>query len=618
MKKRIAEGFIVSFLLVLSLFFASCSHISVQAEDLIEHPSPTSLMNRVSEAIAEYCGENADLVYPSDGKNINPILFKDLNNDGVDEVVVLFRNPEFTPNNSELVNIKIFSDDGENFIPMFDIQGGWYDIGKIEISDIDGNGVSELIVGYQNLDIDRRLSVYSFDFESKVCTKMRDDQYTDWTIADINNDGIDDVVLIYSNDIQNSSLAIAYKPGCSADENPLDYTALGLGGDFYKMTVAKDTLGNNYIIVSSKYGTLLSATEILSWDPLKMSMDNISYSLSKTRNPFSTSDKANDNTDPQNEGDTVSISELIQSPVKNLFYNFCSYGRYVPEDVDGDGLVEFPMCYEFDEAYLQYTLSIGKEKRKYRYNWYRYETDSERFATSNVYRSDYNDYVFLINDSWNFDNVFIESNSELCNFYYMKDDLKHDISGHSEKATLLFRIRKSTAEIEASDGTIPLTAYKGLYYYIEINPDLSSEEKAIIPPVKELQKAFVCEYYPKLINTFDSYISDYHNYIFVIDENWDFDDVYAFESYNRDFVFYHISDPEYLYTENSSMKIPIFTIKTSPSKIKEDEYTVNLECVNNVCYYIEINPNLSEDIRSVIPSAEELREAFILTMISAS
>ena len=620
MKKRITEGFIVSFLLVLSLFFASCSHIDMQAEDLIEHPSPTSLMTRVTDAIAEYCGENAVLVYPSAGKYINPIIFNDLNKDGVDEVIVLFRNAESNLKNSELVNISIFSDDGEKFFPIFEIQGGWYDIGKIEISDLDGDGVSELVVGYQNLDIDRRLSVYSFDFNTQTYTKMRDDQYTDWVVTDINNDGIDDVVLIYNNDIQNSSLAIAYKPGCSANENLLDYTALGLGGEFYKMTVAKDSSGNNYIIVSSKYGTLLSTTEILSWDPLKLSLDNVSYSLGKSRNPFHAVETQSMESDILlTDGDPVGFSELIQSPVKNLFYNFCSYGRYVPEDVDGDGLVEFPMCYEFDEASLQHTLSIGKEKRKYRYSWYRYETDSDNILSSDIYRSIYHDYVFLIDGSWDFDRVFvIESNNELCNFYYMADSSQDGDSNKAESAVLLFRIRTSTAEMELSENIIPLESYKGLYYYIEINPDLTTEAKSVIPSASELKSAFLCEYSPKLINIFDSYISDYYNYIFIIDEDWAFDDVYVFESYNRDFVFYYIKDAEYLYTENSTMKIPIFTVKTSDTKVEEDEYTVNLKCVNNVCYYIEINRELSEEVRSVIPSAEELRNAFILTMISAS
>ncbi len=617
MKKRIAEGFIVSFLLVLSLFFTSCSHINMQAEDLIEHPSPTSLMKRVTDAIAEFCGESSVLVYPSNGKNINPILFNDLNRDGTDEVIVLFRNSELTPNHSELVNISIFSDNGERLVPMFEIEGGWYDIGKIEISDLDGNGVSELIVGYQNLDIDRRLSVYSFDFETQTTSKMRDDQYTDWVVTDINNDGNDDVVLIYNNDIQDSALAIAYKPGCREPENTLDYTALSVGGDFYRMTVAKDSLGNNYILVSSRYGALLSTTEILSWDPLKLSLDNISYSLGKAKNPFHISENSEQGSELMlSEGDTVDIAEFIQSPVENLFYNFCSYGRYVPEDVDSDGLVEFPMCYEFDESALQHTLSIGKEKRKYRYSWYRYETDSDRIRLSSKHKSLYHDYAFIIDEAWDFDRVFvIESNNELCNFYYMSDSSE---TTQPENAILLFRIRTCMAEMETSENVIPLASYRGLYFYIEINPDLTQEAKDIIPSANELKNAFICEYTPKLINTFDSYISDYHNYIFIIDEDWAFDNVFVFESYNRDLVFYYLEDTEYLYTENSSMKIPMFKIKASDTQVEEDEYTVNLKCVNNVCYYIEITPDLSESVRDVVPSVEELKEAFVPTMISAS
>ncbi len=617
MKKRITEGFIVSFLLVLSLFFTSCSHLNVQAEDLIGNPSLSGFSERVMLAVNEFCGEDTVLVYPTDGKNSNPIIFNDMNNDGKDEIIVLFRNDSGGAANSNLVNVKIFTDDGESLYPMFDIQGGWYDIGKIEIADIDGDEVSELVVGYQNLDIDNRLSVYSFDFQSQTVSKLRDDQYTDWVVTDINNDGIDDVVLIYINDIQNSALAIAYKPGCGEGENTLDYTALGTGGEFYKMTVARDSFGSNYIIVSSKYGTLLSSTEILSWDPLRLTFDNISYSLGKTQNPFLSVESSYD--DQELDTFLADISDLIQSPVENLFYNFCSYGRYVPDDVDSDGLVEFPMCYEFDEASLQYTLSIGKEKRRYRYSWYRYETDSDKIMSSYVYRSIYHNYTFIIDDKWDFERVFvIESSDDVCNFYYVPQNINVDVYGASESSVLLFRIRGSASEVEMSENVLFLDSFRGMNYYAEINPDLSDEAKAILPSKDVLKEALVFEYKPKLINTFDSYISDYHNYIFVINENWDFDNVYVFERYNRDLVFYYVEDPEYLYTENPKMKIPIFTIKTSSEEVEDDEFTVNLECINNIYYYIEINPDLSGSLRNVIPSEEELKEAFIPAMISAS
>ena len=623
MKKRFSEGFFISFLLVLSLFFTSCSHINGNGEDLISTPEPNEIMTKVINAVREYCGENAKLVYPYGGKNINPISFYDINGDGVDEIIVLYRNSDVSSKNSEFVNITVFSDNEGALEPFVTIEGAWYDIGKFEVSDLDGDGICELIVGYQNLDIDSRLSVYSFDFEEKTYTRLRDDTYTDWVLTDINNDGFEDVVLIYINNIQGTAMAIAYKPGCCEDENPLDYVALGKGGDFYKMTVATDSTGNNYILVSSKHGTLLSSTEILSWNPVNYTFENVSYSLGRIENTFHViglePEFENPSEDETVDSDIWGSLEVLQSPVENLFYNFCSFGRYVPSDVDGDGLTEFPMCYEFDETSLQYTMTIGKEKLKYRYNWFQFETASDSVTSADVYRSIYNDYVFIVNENWNFNRVYaIESNSNYCNFFYMSDVNDEDMTGKPEKEVLLFSIVSSRNKMQTTENLFYLSYFRGMYYYLAINPEITESHSNILPPVEELKNAFVCDFTSKLINTFDSYISDYHNYIFIINDSWKFDKVSVFESYNRDFVFYYIVDQNYLFTENDKMKIPMFSIKSSEVPVSDSKTIVSLASANNTYYYIEINPGLSEEVLSVIPPAEELKEAFVMAMITAA
>ena len=618
MKKLFAGGLFISFLLVISLFFTSCSSIGASSDSL-GVPSANEDMQRIQNAVIKWFGFEEVLTYPLGGKNITPIAYHDMNGDGTEEVLVFHRSVSDTTLNGSLVRISVFVERDSELVLVMSIQPGWYDINKYEISDLDGDGVSELIVGCQNLDTDKRLSVYSFDESLQNYERLRQDQYTDWLITDINNDGLDDVVLIYNNNVHKTAFATAYKPGCGEDENILDYMALGVGGEFYSMISACDSKGNNYVLVSSKHETMLSSVEILCWDPLNRTVSNVSYSSGKGNNPFNTSESAynvGNNGYMSSVSDYISATEtteVIQSPVDNLFYNFCTYGRYVPSDVTNDGLIEFPMYYELNESNLQHALSLGKEQIKYRYSWYRFESDIEAFNVENYYRSTYHRYIFNIDDSWGFDRVYIfETNNNFCNFYYIPEDV------NSNTTVLLFRIRAVQTEVSIDENIIPLTVSDGYNYYIEINPDIPDEYRSVIPSARELKDAFICEFRPQLINVFDAYISNYHNYIFIVDEFWNFNDIAVFENYNKDLIFYYIVEPDYLFTENEEMKIKLFTIKTSTEKISEDRYTVPLAHFNNLYYYAEINEEVPLKYKNFIPVAQSLKNSFVPAMITAA
>ena len=62
----------------------------------------------------------------------------------------------------------------------------------------------------------------------------------------------------------------------------------------------------------------------------------------------------------------------------------------------------------------------------------------------------------------------------------------------------------------------------------------------------------------------------------------------------------------------------MFTIKTSASKVKASDTVIPLSKGNGLYYYIELNPDVPEELKNnVIPSAEELKDSFILTMVVA-
>ena len=460
MRKRFTERVIVSFLLALSLFFTSCSHINVQTEDYLKEPANVQQTDRILTSVYEFCGEESDLVYALSGQNINPIVLNDLNGDGNNELIVLYRNATKHPDNDDRVNIMILTDDGESVSSLFDIEGIGYDVERYLIADLNNDGCLELIVGYQIVENSKVVFVYSFDFENNEFTACVNTQYTDFVLTDMDLDGKEDIVLVYYNHVRNETYANVIK--CLRDGSiylsSLSDTPMSVSGGMYKMTVSKDSSGKSAVLVSSKQKTYLSSIEVLTWNDRYGFITNLSY--------------ADENVLP---GTNVSSS-------------YCSFGRFIPMDINNDGYIEIPICYRFDEINLQYELNQGKETSKYLYSWYRYETNYGLVKVLDSYISETNNYIFIIKDNWSFSRVkAFETYKKDLLFYYIDEK---DYSANEK--ILLFTIKTSSRSVKEDSNIIPLSKNNGTYYYIELNPDVPENiRETVIPTAEEFRDAFV-------------------------------------------------------------------------------------------------------------------------------
>jgi len=463
MRKLFAEGIIVSFLLVVLLFFSSCSHINVQTEDYLKKPSDKQQTERVLDSVYKYCGETAELVYALSGQNINPIVFNDLNGDGNNEIIVLYRNSSKHPDNDDRVNIMILTDDGESVYSLFDIEGIGYDVERYLISDLDGDGCSELILGYQIIENSKVVYVYSFDFVENSFKTCVNAQYTDFVLTDIDSDGKNDIVLVHYNRVRNETVSNVIKclENGSIYLSSIVDTQMSSSGGIYKMTVSSDPSGKTAVLVSSKQKTYLSSTEVLVW--------NDSYG--KLINS--------------------SLAQTNVLPDTNIGINYCSFGRFIPTDINEDGYIEIPICYRFDEMNWQYELNQGKEYSKYLYGWYRYEVDKGLVKVLDSYISEKNNYVFIIQDDWSFSKVeAVETYKTDILFYYVKD--RNYYSKNEDERYLLFTIKTSTSKVKETSFIIPLVRNNDLYYYIELNPELPEDIKNdILPTTEDLKESFI-------------------------------------------------------------------------------------------------------------------------------
>ena len=75
---------------VLALFFAGCSPMETNVENLIVPPKLEGEMRPVQEALEASVGRDITLRYPVSGEYHSAIVMKDLNGDGTDEAVAFY------------------------------------------------------------------------------------------------------------------------------------------------------------------------------------------------------------------------------------------------------------------------------------------------------------------------------------------------------------------------------------------------------------------------------------------------------------------------------------------------------------------------------------------------
>jgi hypothetical protein len=127
------------------------------------------------------------------------VQVKDLDGDGVDEALAFFS----APGRENPLEIHIFRKNGDDYQNVDVISGVGAAIESVRYLDMNGDGVTELAVGWQMSTALQRLAVYSLRDLQHV--RIAGADYTWLAVCDINEDGGDDVIAV--------RLATAETPG---------------------------------------------------------------------------------------------------------------------------------------------------------------------------------------------------------------------------------------------------------------------------------------------------------------------------------------------------------------------------------------------------------------------
>ena len=190
----------------IALTLCGCDIFSAETAELLSPPELTGDLLPINTAIKESVRASYTLEYPSRGNYRSAIIQHDVNKDGTLEAFAFYSTLE---RETTKMNINAIANKGEKWVSVAiqSIVAGGVD--RIEFSDLDADGIDEILVGWEIYGTsERKVAVYSLG--EKSLTQRLLEQYTHFTYCDLDEDGKQEVFIVNSSPAESRNTAFLY------------------------------------------------------------------------------------------------------------------------------------------------------------------------------------------------------------------------------------------------------------------------------------------------------------------------------------------------------------------------------------------------------------------------
>jgi hypothetical protein len=162
--------------------------LSVSADELYRLPQISEEYIKLQAHINSVLNLGAEFMPPTSGPNRHAVQLRDLDGDGRSEAIAFFNMPA-----DSTLKIYIFVVEQGDYAVAEIIEGVGTAIESVRYADMDGDGVVELIVGWQMGASLKHMVVYSI--KGLRAAPLAQAEYTGITVFDLSGDGNDDVLV---------------------------------------------------------------------------------------------------------------------------------------------------------------------------------------------------------------------------------------------------------------------------------------------------------------------------------------------------------------------------------------------------------------------------------------
>jgi len=407
---------LISFLaILLTAFTSGCFRIS--ADELYSLPEISEEHLRLQAHISMILNTGAEFAPPTGGPNRQAVQLMDLNGNGTNEVLAFFSVP-----GDSALKIYIFRMVDGDYTVAETIEGVGTEIESVRYVDMDGDGVMELVIGWQTGAALKYLSIYSIrDFHSELL--VSGEEYTDISVFDVTGDGSDDVVVVRLPTQETGAIAVAY------------------------------SLMKDGEIVTSE-ARLSSGIETIARILTGRLVDDIPAIFIESEGKFENGSLVTDVLAGQGGGfsniSLVAASGVSEDTVRH---------RMTSADINNDGIIKIPMLR---------LLKSQSETEYYAIDWYAFLSTGRSLLQLTTYHNNFDEWFLILPFDWRF-NVSVRRDDAVPGertiiFSYIAGE-----DGPYEDFLKVYRLSGEGAEIRASlDNRVLLLAEGNTAYAFEI------------------------------------------------------------------------------------------------------------------------------------------------------
>ena len=248
--------------LLLSVMLCGCSGLTFEISELIVPPDPSGKLASINKALHDFAGDDITLRYPKGGDYRSAFVIQDIDGDSKEEAIAFYSTVSEENTNVMHINLIVETADGWRSVSDDGVESGA--IGSLEFKDINGDGISEVLVSRTvSSSSTDKLSVFGYSSSGLIPYIFED--YSAYTVCDIIGNG-ENGLLILSSDSANHSAVAKYfavsRDGAAAvGECPLDAQAVS----YRKPIVSTLPDGRPAVYVDADKGTLGTVTEVVYW-----------------------------------------------------------------------------------------------------------------------------------------------------------------------------------------------------------------------------------------------------------------------------------------------------------------------------------------------------------------
>lgn len=168
----------LSLILTVALMLSGCS-FGGEMGTMLTPPAMSVGREALTDAIRTAIGDDYELVYPQAGSYRTGIISEDLTGDGQTEAVCFYRSSA----KGKKIGFLVMESEGENWSVLAKGENEAASVGRVAFGDMDGNGLDELIVGWQYLtEADGSFDIYTL--EKGKAVSRHNGLYTRFVVLD--------------------------------------------------------------------------------------------------------------------------------------------------------------------------------------------------------------------------------------------------------------------------------------------------------------------------------------------------------------------------------------------------------------------------------------------------